>query len=103
MCVVDGRSDVFASQKGGILRWRHIARLKSVIAARALTNLPRVTSDCVPSLELGGADALDNLWPQCVPPDVALAQRNFKQQDVVEHFSGERGERDRLDLSRPLA
>jgi hypothetical protein len=37
-------------------------------------------------LELGGADTLDNIWPQCGPDDVALRQRYFKQKDTVENY-----------------
>jgi hypothetical protein len=38
------------------------------------------------SLELGGADTLDNIWPQCGPSHVALAKRFFKRKDAVENF-----------------
>jgi hypothetical protein len=38
------------------------------------------------SLELGGADTLDNLWPQCGPDGVELQERFFKQKDIVENF-----------------
>ena len=38
------------------------------------------------SLELGGADSLDNIWPQCGPSHVALEQRFFKRKDTVENF-----------------
>jgi len=38
------------------------------------------------SLELGGADTLDNIWPQCGPSGVALPQRFFKEKDTVENF-----------------
>ncbi len=38
------------------------------------------------SLELGGADTLDNIWPQCGPAKVALAKRYFKQKDMVENY-----------------
>lgn len=37
-------------------------------------------------LELGGADGLGNIWPQCGPDDVALRQRYFKQKDIVENY-----------------
>jgi hypothetical protein len=42
--------------------------------------------DHLVSLELGGADTLDNIWPQCGPPDVDLKQRYFKQKDAVENY-----------------
>lgn len=38
------------------------------------------------SLELGGADTLDNIWPQCGPSDVALDNRFFKEKDTVENY-----------------
>jgi hypothetical protein len=38
------------------------------------------------SLGIGGADTLDNIWPQCGPSGVALPQRFFKIKDMVEDF-----------------
>jgi len=38
------------------------------------------------SLELGGADTVDNIWPQCGPDGVPLASRYFKQKDAVEDY-----------------
>ena len=38
------------------------------------------------SLELGGADTLDNIWPQCGPDEVVLMERYFKQKDTVENY-----------------
>jgi len=37
-------------------------------------------------LELGGADGLGNIWPECGPDAVTLHQRYFKQKDVVENY-----------------
>ena len=37
-------------------------------------------------LELGGADTLDNIWPQCGPEGVSLNVRYFKQKDMVENY-----------------
>jgi hypothetical protein len=42
--------------------------------------------DHLVSLELGGADTLDNIWPQCGPPGVLLAKRYFKIKDAVENY-----------------
>jgi hypothetical protein len=42
--------------------------------------------DHLVSLELGGADTLDNIWPQCGPPGVKLAKRYFKIKDGVENY-----------------
>jgi hypothetical protein len=38
------------------------------------------------SLELGGADTLENIWPQCGPDKVTLRERYFKQKDAVENY-----------------
>ena len=38
------------------------------------------------SLELGGADSLENIWPQCGPANVVLRERYFKQKDAVENY-----------------
>ncbi|WP_175528800.1 hypothetical protein [Granulicella pectinivorans] len=37
-------------------------------------------------LELGGADGLGNIWPECGPDSVTLRERYFKQKDVVENY-----------------
>ena len=42
--------------------------------------------DHLVSLELGGADTLDNIWPQCGPNGVVLRERYFKQKDMVENY-----------------
>lgn len=38
------------------------------------------------SIELGGADTLDNIWPQCGPSSAVLDARYFKQKDRVENY-----------------
>jgi hypothetical protein len=38
------------------------------------------------SLEIGGADTLDNIWPQCGPSKVGLMNRYFKKKDIVENY-----------------
>jgi hypothetical protein len=38
------------------------------------------------SLELGGADTLGNIWPQCGPSGIVLAKRYFKIKDAVENY-----------------
>lgn len=40
-------------------------------------------------LELGGADGLGNIWPQCGPDAVTLNQRYFKKKDHVENYLAE--------------
>lgn len=51
------------------------------------------------SLEIGGADTLDNIWPQCGPPGVALSERDFKQKDTVENFLAKQVREGRMDLA----
>lgn len=42
--------------------------------------------DHLVSLELGGGDGLDNIWPQCGPKGVKLNSRFFKIKDGVENY-----------------
>jgi len=68
------------------------AQKQSVYAAYGITK-PKNNSgnnqtceiDHLVSIELGGADTLDNQWPQCGPPGVALKKRWFKIKDLVEN------------------
>ena len=55
--------------------------------------------DHIISLELGGADTLENLWPQCGPNKAVLAKRFFKQKDAVENFLAREVKAGRMDLS----
>jgi len=55
--------------------------------------------DHIISLELGGADTVDNLWPQCGPAKVALNKRYFKQKDAVENFLNREVKAGRMKLS----
>jgi hypothetical protein len=52
------------------------------------------------SLELGGADTLDNIWPQCGPPGVVLVERYFKQKDTVENYLAKQIKDGVMDLSQ---
>jgi hypothetical protein len=49
-------------------------------------------------LELGGADGMGNIWPQCGPDSVELHQRYFKQKDRVENYLAEEVKAGRLPL-----
>jgi hypothetical protein len=51
------------------------------------------------SLELGGADTLDNIWPQCGPGGVALIHRYFKEKDIVENYLAKRVRDGVMDLA----
>jgi len=50
------------------------------------------------SLELGGADTLDNIWPQCGPPGVTLPERYFKEKDAVENYLARQVKTGAMDL-----
>lgn len=51
------------------------------------------------SLEIGGADTLDNIWPQCGPSRVTLMKRYFKQKDGVEDYLAWLVKNNSMDLS----
>ncbi len=55
--------------------------------------------DHLVSLELGGADTLDNIWPQCGPHGVGLPKRFFKQKDLVENFLASEVRAGRMSLN----
>jgi 5-methylcytosine-specific restriction endonuclease McrA len=50
-------------------------------------------------LYLGGADTLDNVWPQCGPKGVALDDRYFKEKDKVEYSPDRQVRQGKLDLA----
>lgn len=49
-------------------------------------------------LELGGADGLGNIWPECGPDGAALNSRDFKIKDRVESFLAEEVRAGRMPL-----
>ncbi len=51
------------------------------------------------SLELGGADTVDNIWPQCGPPGVVLSERYFKRKDAVENFLAKQVREGKMSLA----
>jgi|SRR5215467_677455 len=51
------------------------------------------------SLELGGADTADNIWPQCGPDGVALSERFFKRKDAVENFLAKQVREGKISLA----
>jgi hypothetical protein len=57
-------------------------------------------------LYLGGADTLDNIWPQCGPSGAQLDERFFKQKDNVEMMLGlkvRHGEMSLAEAQRKIA
>lgn len=62
--------------------------------------------DHVVPLELGGADGLGNIWPQCGPDNAALQERYFKQKDKVENYLNDavrKGSLPLADVQRGIA
>jgi len=55
--------------------------------------------DHLVSLELGGADTLDNIWPQCGPADTELRERYFKEKDLVENYLAHQVKDGSMDLA----
>ncbi|RSL16898.1 hypothetical protein EDE15_2425 [Edaphobacter aggregans] len=51
-------------------------------------------------LYLGGADTLDNIWPQCGPDGAALNARYFKEKDKVELYLGEQVRNGTMSLKK---
>jgi hypothetical protein len=50
-------------------------------------------------LEFGGADTLDNIWPQCGPSKVDLDERYFKKKDKVENFLARQVKEGKISLA----
>jgi hypothetical protein len=51
------------------------------------------------SLELGGSDQLENIWPQCGPAGVVLVERYFKRKDTVENYLAKQVKNGLMNLS----
>ncbi|MHB1022530.1 MAG: hypothetical protein ACYC46_06340 [Acidobacteriaceae bacterium] len=49
-------------------------------------------------LELGGADGLGNIWPECGPADTVLRERYFKVKDRVENYLADEVRTGRMPL-----
>jgi hypothetical protein len=49
-------------------------------------------------LELGGADGMGNIWPQCGPDGTTLKNRNFKLKDRVENYLADEVKSGRMPL-----
>jgi hypothetical protein len=51
------------------------------------------------SMNLGGAETLDNIWPLCGPADVSLDNRYFKQKGLVENYLAREVRAGRISLA----
>lgn len=75
---------VSEAQKHIAYRWYDIEKPRINSNQRQVCEL-----DHLVPLELGGADGMGNIWPQCGPDAVALNERYFKQKDRVENYLAE--------------
>lgn len=82
-CVRDGATT--ASQKAKTYAFYGIEHPKDNRGVKQICEL-----DHLISLELGGADTLENIWPQCGPSKVILRERYFKKKDLVENYLARR-------------
>jgi len=87
-------SGTSAKQKNATYNWYRILHPSNNTGAHQICEL-----DHLISLELGGADTLDNIWPQCGPPGVPLIQRYFKQKDLVENYLAAQVKAGNIDLT----
>jgi hypothetical protein len=78
-CTRDGATS--AAQKNKTYGWYGLPHPANNTGANQFCEL-----DHLISLELGGADTLENIWPQCGPDKVTLRERYFKQKDAVENY-----------------
>lgn len=78
-CVRDGVESEEAKQI--VYKWYGIAQPTDNVGEHQVCEL-----DHLVSLELGGADSLDNIWPQCGADSATLMERYFKQKDFVEDY-----------------
>ena len=81
------------SQKAETYKWYNIPHPDPNTGAMQTCEL-----DHLISLELGGSDQLENLWPQCGPPGVVLVERYFKQKDTVENYLAKQVKDGLIDL-----
>jgi hypothetical protein len=78
-CTRDGATS--ATEKSKTYGWYRLPHPAHNTGATQFCEL-----DHLISLELGGADTLENIWPQCGPDKVTLRERYFKQKDAVENY-----------------
>jgi hypothetical protein len=90
-CVRDNATT--AQQKATTYGWYSIKHPQGNVGQGQTCEL-----DHLVSLELGGADTLENIWPQCGPSGVALAERFFKQKDMVENYLAKQVKEGKMDL-----
>jgi hypothetical protein len=76
-CLRDKASS--ASAKAKTYSWYGVTKPMNNKGAHMVCEL-----DHLVPLEIGGADTLDNIWPECGPPSVVLNHRYWRPKDKVE-------------------
>jgi hypothetical protein len=82
------------TQKASTYKWYHTKHPKNNQGATQTCEL-----DHLIPLYLGGADTLENIWPQCGPARVHLDDRFFKEKDKVEFYLGQQVRAGKMDLA----
>lgn len=82
-----------ASRKAATYVWYGITKPSNNTGQRMVCEL-----DHLISIEIGGADTIDNIWPQCGPSRVVLKNRYFKQKDLVEDYLADQVRAGNMDL-----
>jgi|ERR1700685_1877553 len=80
--------------KDGTYKWYHLQKPPHNSGQAQVCEL-----DHLISLEIGGADTLDNIWPQCGPSRAALDERYFKRKDTVENYLAKQVREGKMNLS----
>lgn len=95
-CVRDQATS--AQEKNKTYGWYNIPKPEHNTGATQICEL-----DHLVSLELGGADTLDNIWPQCGPDGAQGLKRFFKQKDRVEDYLAARVRAGTIELDKAQA
>lgn len=81
------------AQKHVTYKWYGIQKPRSNSGENQVCEL-----DHLVPLELGGADGLGNIWPECGPDSTALPDRYFKVKDRVENYLTDEVKAGRISL-----
>jgi hypothetical protein len=81
-------------QKGDTYKWYKTKHPKHNQGATQYCEL-----DHLIPLYLGGADTLENIWPECGPARVHVDDRYFKEKDKVELYLGLQVREGKMDLA----
>ncbi|MDB5923522.1 MAG: hypothetical protein JWN13_2458 [Betaproteobacteria bacterium] len=90
-CVRDGATS--KTEKNGTYDWYKIKHPAKNVGKTQTCEL-----DHLISIELGGADTVDNIWPQCGPKGVVRDHRYFHQKDLVENWLAREVRAGRIEL-----